>query len=770
MDVKKIFVILLGIGALSSIVYALTDFRPGADIDLQNWYGIKNILNITDSDGFTVYGNVSLNNSLNMLQKDVFNITNVNTTNVYVSGTITDGTLSISSGSITEAVDVNCTNIHATNYNLVEDDIPTLSSTWDNTMDADRLTGLDYLNNRITILLNNITGGILGINVDLGGYDVYNATNVNATNIHTTNLYATNLETNLDGTGYDIVAENINASNFYDDGTNLNDKFIDESGDTVSASSLFNWALSNLINITDLNATNVYQNGNKVLDTGTTFGGEVSGTYNNIIIDDNALDDQYFDSESDLTALLDDNYVDVSGDTMSGNLNMNNYNITGANLISATKLTGDVDKSDVEGDVNTFIDVDGDTAVANSVFDWSDSNFTNINSAWLDYIYMTNPINDGNISDTLTLGSGSSVDKGALANTGTLGFDWADGEIADTLTLDSSSTIDGISATNLVDKSASETITGSWTFDSAILGFNNTLQSNGEGLVGYWAFDENTGTNAYDSSREGNDGTLYDANATNADGDTPPQWVSGKFGNALEFDGMDDYVDCGNDESLNFSGKNVQTIALWLYPRVIPGDVVSIAKRNNYQIYINGSGYVYYDSFGDAFTSFHSTSALTPSKWYHVVAVADGSNAKIFIDGTENGVQSIRGNFTDDGNNLLIGGYSGYYFNGTIDEVKIFNRSLTAQEIRAEYLLGLASHDASGNYVKKASSTTQVIKGNITFDSGSSVTFNDWINLKPRDSPPASPSEGDLYVDTSHALCYYNSTAWERINSVGTCS
>jgi len=707
--------------ALSSIVYALTDFRPGADIDLQNWYGIKNILNITDSDGFTVYGNMSLNDSLNMLQRDVFNVTNVNTTNV-----------------------------------------------------------------------------------------------------HTTNLYATNLETNLDGTGYDIVAENINASNFYDDGTNLNDKFIDEGGDTVSAGSLFNWALSNLINITDLNATNVYQNGNKVLDAGTSFGGEVSGTYNNIIIDDNALDDQYFDSESDLTALLDDNYVDVSGDTMSGNLNMNDYNITGANLISATKLTGDVDKSDVEGDVNTFIDVDGDTAVANSVFDWSDSNFTNINSAWIDYIYMTNPINDGNISnsltidntgsvdftaltnypaycsahyfvtgvndtlqcsaladddipDALTLNSSSSVDKGALANTGTLGFDWTDDEVADTLTLDSSSTVDGIAATNLVDKSASETITGSWTFDSAILGFNNTLQSNGEGLVGYWAFDENTGTTAYDSSREGNDGTLYDANSTNADGNTPPQWVSGRFGTALSFDGVDDYVRVPDSASLDITDGI--TVSAWVKLNdAIDNDGIVCKKLNgaspNSESYSLQGSWTN-DGYGELKGGYPGRALFqirqqdgnwwvvgdnetTPTgQWIYLVGVADNSNDEIrfYRDADLKNTISVPNLQIQANNAPLHIGWDGYssYFNGTIDEVKIFNRSLTAQEIRAEYLLGLASHDASGNYVKKTGDT---MSGNLNTDY--------YLNVTSSSYPACSSSyEGIIvYNSSSKQFLGCNSTDW----------
>ena len=57
-------------------------------------------------------------------------------------------------------------------------------------------------------------------------------------------------------------------------------------------------------------------------------------------------------------------------------------------------------------------------------------------------------------------------------------------------------------------------------------------------LVAHWKLDDGSGTTAVDSSANGNDGTFV--------GD--PQWASGILGGALDFDGVDDYVDCGNDE------------------------------------------------------------------------------------------------------------------------------------------------------------------------------------------------------------------------------
>jgi len=64
--------------------------------------------------------------------------------------------------------------------------------------------------------------------------------------------------------------------------------------------------------------------------------------------------------------------------------------------------------------------------------------------------------------------------------------------------------------------------------------------------VGYWKLGETSGITALDATGNGNDGTL--------NGD--PQWVAGRLGGALEFDGDGDYVDCGDDPIFNITGPN----------------------------------------------------------------------------------------------------------------------------------------------------------------------------------------------------------------------
>ncbi|MHC4325139.1 MAG: hypothetical protein ACYSUX_12820, partial [Planctomycetota bacterium] len=77
-----------------------------------------------------------------------------------------------------------------------------------------------------------------------------------------------------------------------------------------------------------------------------------------------------------------------------------------------------------------------------------------------------------------------------------------------------------------------------------VLGLTSTFAKAdiSDGLVAYWPLDEGTGTTTADISGNGNNGTFVDA----------PAWVSGKFGGALDFDGIDDVVDCGLAPELNF--------------------------------------------------------------------------------------------------------------------------------------------------------------------------------------------------------------------------
>ncbi|MEA2003991.1 MAG: LamG-like jellyroll fold domain-containing protein, partial [archaeon] len=211
-----------------------------------------------------------------------------------------------------------------------------------------------------------------------------------------------------------------------------------------------------------------------------------------------------------------------------------------------------------------------------------------------------------------------------------------------------------------------------------------------DGLVLYTPFEEGSGTSAYDASGFGNTGTLQNG----------PTWVAGVHGKALEFDGTDDYVNCGNDPSLNITDEitiegfyKFHSMGCSRYQRFAHDDSFYILPREGryvlWAIYLEGGGGGY---IGQTF-------ALTPETWYHLALVYDSTTHWAY--GYVNGAQVFSYEFTGEsdyhlrtGSNILLlgGSETGCAFNGTIDEVRIYNRSLSQQEIIDDYQSGLITH------------------------------------------------------------------------------
>ncbi len=209
------------------------------------------------------------------------------------------------------------------------------------------------------------------------------------------------------------------------------------------------------------------------------------------------------------------------------------------------------------------------------------------------------------------------------------------------------------------------------------------------GLVGYWRFDEDSGSVVSDSSTEGNDGMIYGA-----------QWTTGKVGSALEFDGVDDYVNIGDDTSLNFGTGNF-SVEAWFKTAIGTGEMEIVSKgyylgESAFALgIINGTvtfwGFDFDHDFGP-----QTDETYNDNNWHHVIGVRDGSNIYIYVDGalkktdTADGLVNI--NNTD---NLTIGpSLNLYHFNGIIDEVGIYNRTLSAEDVKARYKVQAGLADA----------------------------------------------------------------------------
>ena len=197
--------------------------------------------------------------------------------------------------------------------------------------------------------------------------------------------------------------------------------------------------------------------------------------------------------------------------------------------------------------------------------------------------------------------------------------------------------------------------------------------------VGIWLFDEGKGNTAADTSGNGNDGAI-----------TGAKWAEGKFGGALEFE-PPHVVTVEPSDSINF--KDQMTIATWVYMNKGVSDT-AIRRNGSYLLEVQSAtervpgGYVFGIWSGGGFTGgVWGTSVIDPEKWYHIVGLYDGSEMKLYVDGTlESAVK--QGGDVDQAGPLLFGTFGGEKFIGRLDEVIFFDRGISEAEI-AELMKGV---------------------------------------------------------------------------------
>jgi hypothetical protein len=193
-------------------------------------------------------------------------------------------------------------------------------------------------------------------------------------------------------------------------------------------------------------------------------------------------------------------------------------------------------------------------------------------------------------------------------------------------------------------------------------------------LVLWLKLDESSGSTAADSSGNGNDGTLTNMNPLQ-------DWVTGHLGNALDFDGGNDYVDCGSGETLDITDDI--TIALWVnarsfsYPDLVTKGDYTMA----YSLWLRESQTARFAINADYFTT---TSTLSADTWHHIAATRYGNTRKIYIDGMEDVSDSYSSAIATTALPLTITS-SDYPLNGLIDDVRIYDRGLSDVEVARLY-------------------------------------------------------------------------------------
>ena len=229
------------------------------------------------------------------------------------------------------------------------------------------------------------------------------------------------------------------------------------------------------------------------------------------------------------------------------------------------------------------------------------------------------------------------------------------------------------------------------------------------GLVGYWKFDESTGQIVNDSSGNANNGTL---GATSSPGTDDPTWATGKIAKGLDFDGVND--DVRIPDSISLRPPTGVTVAAWVKADVLSGGKTAVDKRlsGSADSYVLGTlGTSVRFCAAETSTQCAVGGTLTTGAWYHLAGTFDGSSSKAYLNGVLVATYAWSNPLSYAPFSVLIGaedqnGAITLRFDGVIDEVRIYNRALSAGEI-----LNLIN-PTSGRFESA------------TFNAGNGVAFN----------------------------------------------
>jgi hypothetical protein len=269
---------------------------------------------------------------------------------------------------------------------------------------------------------------------------------------------------------------------------------------------------------------------------------------------------------------------------------------------------------------------------------------------------------------------------------------------------------------------------GSVTSSVAQIDVNGSLT---DGLVGWWKFDEIDGSIAYDSSGNGNDGNL-----TNG-----PTWTEGKIGGALSFDGVDDYVNLGNVLSSSY------TKVAWV-KKTDTGNGNILSFDDSHALWIKSTGYLAVKHFYSGSVELEDDKLFSINQWMHVCSTYEANTQEMSL--LKNGsVIMSTSNVQELGSNIQV--FAGKFKNvnswtGLLDDVRIYDRALSAVEVKALYELGEQPVQESG------SGMTRVVDGTVADGSITTNQLSEQILKYLKPEITQQPIAGTIYADTNSTI------------------
>lgn len=217
---------------------------------------------------------------------------------------------------------------------------------------------------------------------------------------------------------------------------------------------------------------------------------------------------------------------------------------------------------------------------------------------------------------------------------------------------------------------------------AAILSFAPVVSAASD-LIGYWNFDEATGSTAADSSSNGNNGTFFGTGAQHSL--TLPPTSCFVNTHSVWFDGSGDHVEIPDNASMD--PANAITITFWMNPDTVTNGYQHLVFKQgpvvtSYGVWLNGD-HIYMEDNDNSVRSLSSTAAVTAGVWHYVSVTYDGSIQKLYIDGVLDNSQSLPGITLSYQNSPVKIGSGDYNnpFAGYIDDLRIYGRALTSSEI-----------------------------------------------------------------------------------------
>jgi len=296
-------------------------------------------------------------------------------------------------------------------------------------------------------------------------------------------------------------------------------------------------------------------------------------------------------------------------------------------------------------------------------------------------------------------------------------------------------------------------------------------------VVGYWKFDESSiGTTVADSSGKGNTGTTN--NITTPSG---PNSGSAPIGStnpqSWQFDGINDYISVPSNASLNLSSGQF-TEALWIYPTMTANGYYGVM---GYQGSDNSQRYPgiwvldrtkIHAGFGDGsnFNSFETGNVLTPNAWNHVAVTFDGTNYKAYVNGVEvYSTNQFAGKRPTTATQRLDIGRVDNYFQGRLDDVRVYSNALSAAEVAALYQ---PTPDTTAPTVTSVSASNLSVGGGsydftVTYSDNRAINISTIDDLDVRVTGPNSFSQLATRVSVSSATNGSPITATYRVPAPG---